>query len=330
MMKIRLINIDSKIPNLALMKLSAWHKREGDTVGFGVVCPDRVYASSVFSKSRLLRRHFEQLYPHGVFGGTGWSLENQLPEEVEAICPDYDLYGIDYSMGFTSRGCIRQCPFCIVPQKEGDIVPVSEIARFLNPRSRRVMLLDNNFLASPTWRERIAETNRLGLKVDFNQGLDIRLLDEEVARALVSIHPPYLRFSWDDIHMEAVVRRGIEVLHQAGYKIQRQSLGFYVLVGFDSSHEEDLYRCNVLHGLNINTHIQVYEGANRLTRALARWGNRPRIWMKTPFENYSYGRTEKKQITLLRDEHSAQTRQQQKINLDFCHLVVYNGHHEKN
>ena len=300
---IRLIDVDSKIPNLALMKLSAWHKRQGDDVGFDITSRasrdlDLVYASSVFARSRFLRRMFERIYPQGVFGGTGWSLDNKLPDEVEAMRPDYDLYGIDYAMGFTSRGCIRRCSYCVVPQKEGEIRPVAEIAQFLNPRSHRVVLLDNNFLASPAWRERIAEIKCLGLKVDFNQGLDIRLLDDEAAHALVGINPPYLRFSWDDIGLEVVVRRGIEILRKAGYPIRRQRLGFYVLVGFDSNHEEDLYRCNMLHGLNINTHVQVYEGANKLTRHLARWGNRPQIWRQASFAEYREAMGEVRQANL--------------------------------
>lgn len=310
---IRLIDVDSKIPNLALMKLSAWHKGQRDEVGFDIARPDRVYASSVFTRSRFLRRMLERIYPQGVFGGTGWSLDNQLPDEVEAMRPDYDLYGIDYAMGFTSRGCIRRCSYCVVPQKEGEIRPVAEIAQFLNPRSHRVVLLDNNFLASPAWRERIAEIKRLGLKVDFNQGLDIRLLDDEAAHALVDINPPYLRFSWDDIGLEAVVRRGIEILRKAGYPIRRQRLGFYVLVGFDSNHEEDLYRCNMLHGLNINTHVQVYEGANKLTRHLTRWGSRPQIWRQASFAEYREAMGEVRQANLFPDRSPGQALTQERM-----------------
>lgn len=286
-MKVLLIDIDSKIPNLALMKLSAWHKAQRDQV-YLKYCekPDKVYAASVFTKSKLQREQVATVYPDAITGGTGYDLTTELPEEVEAMKPDYDLYGIDYGIGFTSRGCIRKCPFCVVPEKEGRIRSVGVVADIVSPKSRKITLLDNNFFAQPLWRERILVIKTLHLKVDFNQGLDIRLLDNEQAQALVEINPPYIRFAFDDMRLVHVVREGIETLRDAGWPINRGRIGFYVLVGYNSTHEEDLYRLDFLHSRNINTHVQVYEGAPPLTRHLARWGNKPQIWSQVPFSEY--------------------------------------------
>ena len=276
------------MPNLALMKLSAYHKNKGDNV-FLNRCdrPDKVYAASVFTKSKLERERVNVVYPNATCGGTGYDLTTELEPEIESLMPDYSLYDIDYSIGFTSRGCIRKCQFCVVPEKEGGIRDVASFKDFLNPGSRYVEVLDNNFFVNPKWRDRIEEIKKLKLKVDFNQGLDIRLLDDEMAKSLVDIKIPYVRFAFDHIGNEKAVLKGIETLKKVGYPISRARLGFYVLVGFNSTHEEDLYRCEFLHSRNINTHVQVYEGAPPLTRHLARWANKPWLWTQTSFKNYS-------------------------------------------
>jgi len=113
-MKVLLVDFDSKIPNLALMKLSAWHKQKGDLVGFDIQDPDQVYVSVVFSKNKSQAAGLTTMFPNSMisFGGPGWDLQNFLPEEIEKIKPDYDLYPSEYSQGYTTRGCIRKCPFC--------------------------------------------------------------------------------------------------------------------------------------------------------------------------------------------------------------------------
>ena len=292
-MNVLLIDVDrgadrrNTIPNLALMKISAWHKAQGDKVFFGE-CekPDHVYAASVFTKNTLRREQVAAVYPNAITGGTGYDLTTELPDEIEVMRPDYDLYDIDYGIGMTSRGCIRKCSFCVVPKKEGSIKSVRMIEKIINPKSRNVTLLDNNFFAQPRWRERIEEIKHYKLKVDFNQGLDIRLLDLEQAQALKDINPPYIRFAFDNVKLEKQVQRGIDLLREVNYSINRNRIGLYVLTGYNSTHEEDLYRCEWLHDQNINTHVQVYEGAPQITRHLARWGNQPRLWAQIAFSQY--------------------------------------------
>ncbi|MCL5265167.1 MAG: hypothetical protein M1343_08260 [Chloroflexi bacterium] len=118
--KVLLLDVDSRIPNLALMRISAYHRARGDVVSLHPSGkPDEVYVSCVFSKHRRKAEALRQIYPDAVIGGSGWDLSVALPSEIEAIRPDYDLYGIDYGIGYTSRGCIRRCNFCVVPHYHG-------------------------------------------------------------------------------------------------------------------------------------------------------------------------------------------------------------------
>jgi len=143
-MKIGLVDVDSKIPNLALMKISAYHKSLGDEVKmFDPLFdnPDRIYSSKVFKSTD----------EYGYFppncevlqGGSGHDLDVKLSNYIETMYPDYSLYGIDYAMGFTTRGCTRKCGFYIVPQKEGKLHPVADIHQFWNGQER-LSIMDNN------------------------------------------------------------------------------------------------------------------------------------------------------------------------------------------
>lgn len=284
-MKVNLIDIDGTGPNLALMKLSAHWKAQGaDVVLNSCVPADQVYISVVFSANLPQARKIQRALG-GTIGGSGtgdYSLT--LPDEIEHICPDYTLYGIDYSMGFTSRGCFRDCSFCIVPAKEGKVSEWSPLDEFV--RHSNVTLLDNNFLASPLWREKLKEMISRKLKVDFNQGLDIRLLNEEKAALLTQLDPPYLRFAWDSMTLFPEIKRGVRLLRDAGYPIKRTRIGFYVLTGYDTTQKQDLYRLDYLHKLDINTHVQPFV-KNRQNNRLSRWGNSPKIWRKCRFSHYT-------------------------------------------
>jgi hypothetical protein len=146
--KIGLVDVDGKIPNLVLMKLSAWHKAKGDEVKIYDPLfdkPDRIYASKVFDFTPDY--HY---YPacEVIKGGTGYDLAAKLPPEVEKMYPDYSLFGCGYAMGFTTRGCIRKCPFYLVPRKEGAIKVVGDIYDFWRGQEN-LMLLDNNLTALP-------------------------------------------------------------------------------------------------------------------------------------------------------------------------------------
>lgn len=160
-MKVSLIDLDLlqqnrrrkvAFPNLALMKLSAYHKGRGDEVYLNQPLdqPALTYGSCVFTWNAKMQASI----PHGApTGGSGLSLDKELSAEVEHIMPDYSLYsGVDYSLGFTSRGCIRKCPWCIVPEKEGAMQAWTRIYEFWNRQHRKILLLDNNLLAAPNWR----------------------------------------------------------------------------------------------------------------------------------------------------------------------------------
>lgn len=289
-MKIGLADVDSKNPNLALMKLSSYHKAQGDDVSFWspiehAMNPfDKIYASKVFFGTS------DDLYlPEGTIrGGSGYNMAVTLPDNIEHICPDYDLYGIDYSMGFTSRGCIRRCGFCIVPEKEGGIKEHSPLSEFV--RHKKAILLDNNFLASPRASEKLIEMRQMGVRVDFNQGLDIRLMTAEFARLLTDAKPLILRFAWDNIRDEAAVKRGISLLRDAGYKIKlgSKTISFYILTNYNSTIQEDLYRINYLHGEGIETFVMIYDkdSSTRLHREICSYANFPWAWKRMSLEKW--------------------------------------------
>lgn len=261
-MKVLLMDLDiikqrRPFPNLALMKLSAYHRARGDEVflNFPLVQPDIAYASCVFTWHA---KRAQGLAPSTVVGGSGVNKGLQLSLEIEHIMPDYSLYpNVKFSLGFTSRGCIRRCPWCIVPQKEGDIEAWASPYEFWNPKHSEIILLDNNFLASPNWRDTIASLITIGVEVDFNQGLDIRLVDDEVAWCLSKLKVKQLRFAFDDIAYESRLRRGIELLLARGFNSRR--LFFYVLVGFNGD-ETAVERMKILQSYNVDCYPMAYKG----------------------------------------------------------------------
>jgi len=276
-MKVLLMDLDvikqrRPFPNLALMKLSAYHRARGDRVvlNFPLELADITYASCVFTwhAKRALT------LPYSAYlGGSGINLKTELlslsptlppevkaelPPEVEHIMPDYNLYpGIDFSLGFTSRGCIRRCPWCIVPLKEGGIRPVARIHEFWNRQHRKILLLDNNLLASPNWRQTMEDLLAEGLVVDFNQGLDIRLVNEKNFDYLKRVKTKKLRFAFDDIAYEKAFRRGIELLLGSG--IGSRDIEVYVLYGFGDD-DTDVERMAILHSYNVDCYPMLYKG----------------------------------------------------------------------
>lgn len=259
-------------PNLALMKLSAYHKAKGnDTyLNFPLKEADIAYASCVFTWHRgRVSRVPETCHR----GGSGLKLDVELSPDIEHIMPDYDLYpGVDFSMGFTSRGCPRRCPWCKVPQKEGDIRPAARIYDFWDRRHHKIKLLDNNLLAAPSWRETMNDLLREQLAVDFNQGLDIRLVTDEVAWYLARLRlaEKKLRFAFDDIGYEKDILEGYQLLTQAGVNSRR--LSFYVLYGFKED-DHIIERMNLLASLNVDVYPMGYrdeEGKEPKRRSIFR------------------------------------------------------------
>jgi len=246
------------------MKIATWHRSRGDEVVIFNLSGeklDRVYASKVF------------------VGGSGYDLRAQLPPNIEMVTPDYSLFNLSKGekIGFTSRGCIRQCEFCIVSEKEGQI---HEVDRSWVKEGDKIILLDNNFLASPNCKEKLEEFIRLKVKVCFSQSLDIRLINPENA-ALLSKVKFYnhtfmgrtLYFAFDDPKLADVVREKVRILVDAG--IKPCYLLFYVLVGFNTDLREDLERVRILQELGARPFIMIYNNRkdNIALRDLARFVN---------------------------------------------------------
>lgn len=286
-MKVGLVQVDGKYPNLALMKLSAWHKAKGDQVQYyePIDCAtyDRVYMSKVFD--------FTPDYVYDiratevVKGGTGYDMKSVLPEEIEHTCPDYDAFNCSYAMGFTSRGCIRHCPFCVVPRKEGKARATTDIHEFWRGQTN-LRLLDNNLTALPEHFEFICkQLIDKGIRTDFCQGLDIRLINDDMAQLLARVKLwKAIHFAFDNIKDEKTVRQGIEVLTRNGVK--KDNLMFYVLIGYNSTPEEDLHRVEVLRGLNVMPFVMPFNKSDDYQRRFARWVNHKAIFKSTSWQDY--------------------------------------------
>lgn len=233
MNRIALVDVDGRnFPNLALMKLSAWHKAQGDSVEWYSPLfsrPDKIYASKVFT---FTQDYIDYAYgdPEPVRGGTGYDPAVRLPYEVERTLPDYSIYPEwGSALGFLTRGCIRNCQWCIVPRKEGALQVVDDIERIAAGR-RDVVLLDNNFLAAPGEfiREQLEKAALLGLRLDFNQGLDARLMTTDNARLLAACRwIRFIRFSCDTAAMIEPIRRAVRLIRETG---SRRKIFCYMLV----------------------------------------------------------------------------------------------------
>jgi hypothetical protein len=285
-MRVGLIDVDSKIANLALMKISAYHKTKGDEVKFYDPLFDKhdlVYASKVFR----FTQDFDY-FPEGtevIKGGLGYDIKAQLTDEIENTCPDYSLYNTDYSMGFLTRGCSRKCPWCYVPEKEGQIRPAADIEQFL--RHKKAVLMDNNILACDWGIQQIEKIIKLGIRVDFNQGLDARLIDGSIAKLLSKVKwlEP-LRLACDSKEMMPIVQKAIETLRYHNVVPRRYSC--YVLITKDI--EDALSRIRFLKGLDISPFAQPFisdtETPNETQKRLANWVNKKSEFYATTWEAY--------------------------------------------
>ncbi len=290
-MRIGLVDVDGHgFPNLALMKLSAWHKAQGNRVEFADPMfgqYDCVYMSKVFTFTPDCMDY----YPSEVVrAGTGYKdYTTTLPEEVEHICPDYSLYGVREAYGFLTRGCVNRCPWCVVPHKEGRIRPASPIREFIGDR-RQAILLDNNVLASDFGLEQIEEIVRMGIAVDFNQGLDARraAADPYILDLLARVKwMRYIRFACDQRAQLEPVTKCVEELGKRGVKPYR--IFIYVLI---QEVADALYRIEALRKLGVQPFAQPYrdfESKAALTaeqKRLARWCNHKAIFKSIEFKDY--------------------------------------------
>lgn len=243
-----LVDYDGKIENLALMRLSTWHKRQGDIVRLkhGAAwpelfeMPDKVYISCLFrwhkKEASLLATSWDG---RGSIGGTGVDVSKTLLPEIENCSPDYDLYGKNRAIGFISRGCIRKCPWCVVPQKEGRLRRVNT-AKEITGDFKESLFLDNNFLALPDYYKDLEWLAQKQIAIDFNQGLDARLITKDTAKLLATckwLTGP--RLALDSINQIKAVDKALTVLKNAN--IAPSQIFLFILIGFDGL-ESDIER----------------------------------------------------------------------------------------
>ena len=217
-MKVAIHSVDGmNYPNLALMRISAYHKSIGDEVEWFMPMfkYDRVYASKVF----MFTPDDPMLPDDAIRGGTGYDVHSRLPPEIEAMPPDYSIYPqFPQAYGFLTRGCVNKCPWCVVPAKEGSIHVVSDIVQVSQGR-RDIVLMDNNFLASPKEfvREQLEIARANKYRIDFNQALDARRINEENAPLLAKTRwLKYVRIACDVDEMIGPCINAIRLLRRFG------------------------------------------------------------------------------------------------------------------
>lgn len=259
-MKIGLIDVDGhNFPNFALMKISGYHKALGDDVEwaepislFSTKEYDRIYASKIFTFSPDVD-YTQYRYKELLKGGTGYDIKSKLQPEIEDCrLMDYSIYPqYPFSVQFFSRGCIRHCPFCLVHDKEGKIHNVTP--HELNPNGQWIEVLDNNFFANPQWREAAQYLLDQGQPVNFH-GVDVRIMDEEQAAFLNKVkHKGTIHIAWDLPQLD--LRPQLEAMCK---HIKPSKISCYILVGFNSTKEQDLFRARTLKSMGIVPFAQAY------------------------------------------------------------------------
>ena len=282
-MKIGLVDVDShNWPNLCLMKLSAYHKVQGDQVEwwkpegrYDIVYKSRVF-TDMYSKDTVTVSNAERV----ILGGTGYGLKENLPDAVEHSYPDYSLYPQfpDTAYGFLSRGCPRNCGFCIVSGKEGrKSIQVADLSEFWDGQ-KEIKLMDANLLACPEHEKLIQQLAESRAWVDFSQGLDIRLITPDNAALLNRVRTKTIHFAWDNpnVDLTGCFQRFSELSKIRDFRRKR----VYVLTNYNSTHEQDLYRVDTLRRMGYDPYVMVYERptAPPVTRHLQRWVNNKRIF----------------------------------------------------
>lgn len=289
MSKIGLWTDSHNFPSLPLMKLSAYHKAMGDEVEMYMPINqyDLVYASKVFSFTDDIDTDSVIQADEVKRGGTGYciSVKNGkevfdnskntfLPREIEHIYPDYALYPqYKYAVGFLTRGCPRNCGFCVVGEKEGlcskQVADLNEFWR----RQKEIKLLDPNILACKDYESLLKQLAESKARVDFTQGLDIRLTNPDNIELLNKIKVTMLHFAWDNPKQD-LTRYFRRFSEHTKIKSDRNK-AVYVLTNYNSTLEEDLYRIYTLRELGYSPYVMIYqkENAPKEIRRLQRWVN---------------------------------------------------------
>jgi hypothetical protein len=296
MSRIGIVQVDGKLPNLALMQICSYHEQRGDVVSwyegplFGDQY-DKIYASKIFGFSK-----WPELPAGTMVGGTGLDFSNRLPEEIEECLPSYSLYPeCRYHLGFSMKGCRFACKFCCVPQKEGRPRANSAIDYLLlNPKGEnRLMLLDNDFFGGPFWQINLKRIIELRLKVCFVQGLNIRIITQEQADLLAmcnytnsKFNQKYLTFAWDRFNDGRLIKKGISICNTAG--IPSKHMQFFVLIGFDSTEAQDYERIMTLREWGCMPFVMPYRRDDPYQKAFARWVNNRAVFKSCTWNDYKY------------------------------------------
>jgi len=284
-MEIRIVDMDSKMPNIALMKISQYHKNNGDNVEYynpiidNQERIDKLYIAKLFN----FTPDYDYNHPTAeiIKGGTGFDIKSKLPKEIDEITElDYSMYPQhEFSMQFYSRGCIRNCPFCVVRQKEGYIKSVEPMR--LNPKGKHIEILDNNFFANPDWKQASEDILRIGQPVSFH-GIDARIMTEENAYYLNKFkHTKQIHIAWDNPKDNLEPK-----LREITKWIKPYKLMAYVLIGYWSTPEEDLYRVEKLRELKIDPFVMPFNKSDPYQKKFARWANMKAIFKTVKWEDY--------------------------------------------
>lgn len=297
-MKIGLIDVDGhNSPNLPLMKISAWHKQQGDQVEW--YSPmfsghmDKVYMSKVFTFTEDYQYHINA--DEVVKGGTGYYYPDGgecLPYEIEHIYPDYSLYPQfqNTAYGFLTRGCPRGCDFCIVGKKEGlRSVKVADLSEFWRGQ-KFIELCDPNMFACKDWRELSQQLIDSKAWISFNQGCDIRTMTDVKAKYIKQMKIKQIHFAWDKYEDKNMIIPKFKKFKKIT-EWDKRKLPVYVLCNFNTTHEQDLERIYTLRDLGYWPYVMIYEKEKlpkgHITRRLQRWVNMRAIFESIPrFEDY--------------------------------------------
>lgn len=275
-MEIGLIDVDShNYPNLALMKISAWEKSQGNNVEWwnGLKHYDRVYQAKVFDNTYTEDNEFCIDADEIIKGGTGYSLDNNLPEYIEHIYPDYGLYNItDTAYGFLTRGCPRHCPFCIVGDKEGLVShKVADLSEWWRGQ-KYIEVLDPNLLACKDRADLLNQLMDSKAQVNFNQGLDVRFLTKETADQINQINTSMVHFAWDNYEMATA--KHLMNAREWLTKPER-NVRVYVLTNYNTTQQQDLFRIEAIRDIGFDPYVMIYDKphAPKETKRLQRWCN---------------------------------------------------------
>jgi hypothetical protein len=305
--KICLVDVDSQIPNLALMKLSSYFKKKGLKVDLRKLNYDG-YDHHVREEVKIDGSDYDKVFISAIFtlnenvvnvenckkiykGGTAHDITLELPNDIEHMSPDYSLYpDNEYSIGYLTRGCIRNCKYCFIPKKEGKLRIHSTLNEFYSKKLPKIMLLDNNFLASQESIELLKKLKKTGKKISFKQGLDFRLLTPEKARLLSELdYDGEYIFAFDQPKDKPIIEKNLKEIWKPLVKDWQTK--FFVLVGYDSTLKQDLDRVMFLKENKclpyIMRHSNCYTSKNRpFYTDLASWCNQPGLFKNMSFKEF--------------------------------------------